>query len=207
MIRAFILLFVVVVLPTNVMAQESRSPELINSTLALGLITYIKIDDNDGVTDNCWTNAANITANIRLKLEQNDVEVLKYEPAFLSQYSPQLFLGAYGLRTTGGLCVASATLKVVYVYYAPQTRAAPNSVHYILSGSSVPFETSSIITNGGNLNRQLATFFDTASSELIADILSARRNALVKQFKQDLPHLAKKPPSMDELEKKLKDSK
>lgn len=204
MIRAF-LLMIVVMLPTNSVAQSS--PIFFNAPLSLGLITQVYLVVSDQITENCWTNADNIKANVRLKFEQNDIEVLQYEPSFLTVFHPSVFITGYGLRAKNGRCIGNASFKVLYFFQAAYNDPRTVSNDYIITGNSVPFEKRVIFAAPRNLNNQFSTFFDTASSELIADILTARRNKIIVNFKQVFPSLADKPMSMDELEKKLKDSK
>lgn len=164
----------------------SEPSRFLNQIEARGLITTVKIDMSDQVSDGCWTNASAIEAKLRLLFEQNGIIVKLEDLAFLTVPGRSVYVSVLGYRN-GGTCVAHAQFSVVH--WVNSSIGGSNGLpKFTVSGSVVSFEKNSIFTNGANVNQQIQEFVEEAASTFVADILSARRSESVRLFKNTYPN-------------------
>ncbi|HAR50674.1 MAG TPA: hypothetical protein DCS45_02200 [Roseovarius nubinhibens] len=170
---------------------------------ALGLITTVNIDVSDEVSDRCWTNASSIEAKLRLLFEQNEIKVEKDELAFLVAAARSVSVRAWGYRT-GSVCVVGATFALRH-WASSNMGGIDGLPEFSASGLVVAFSNSAVLSSKVNANQQLMEFFESNATNLVADIISARRSDVIRLFKNTYPHYGQEIPTQKEWEEYLSD--
>ena len=181
--------------PCMALAQEI--PIYLDTGAEIGFVNFSTFQIDDDVTDACWTNSKTIQSLVRLSFEQNDVPILDYKPAWYATNVVHTELEAIGFRTSSSNCAVHAAFKVATRVNARFGGAEGRPLFSASYVASV-FERSAIFTNSRNVNEQLRDFFEGASSEFLALVLSSRRDKNVISFKSAYPHFANKPLSEEE---------
>ncbi len=194
------LIFCVIVTLSSAMyafAHDVLGSKLIPSDSTLGLISFVKIVIDDQAKGGCWTNANYVKSNLRLKFEQNGIETIKYDMQYANAFHPNVAITVIGFRQQNKSCVGYASLEVLHdsqsIFGGANGRDSYVAQHFTNN-----FNKGSLFTSGSKLNSQLNKFFEAASSELIADIISGRRNVVVKAFKAEYPKAFEQPMSRAE---------
>ena len=181
--------------------KEVFADEMISYDSVPGFVKYIRLKHDDQVTDNCWTNASSVLARARLRLENNDVHVIDYDPVFPSLFSPFLQISAVGYRT-GGLCVGNVSVQVLY-YGNSSYGGLENKPKYWFTAQQVIFTRSSVFSSGKNFNQQIDDFIDGSVSEFLANAVASRRDPIVEEFFQTYPSFGSPPMTQEEWDKYL----
>ncbi len=152
----------------------------------LALIEHTRLRVSDEVDGKCWTNSGSTRSKVYLVLEQNDIFVPDYDPAFFNFQTADTILSAFGYSLDSGVCVVSASFTMQTSIgtslggYQGKTKFSPRY-------RAVLFERSSVFTSPSNSNSQLTDFFTGAASEFAAKALSARRTPEAKQYFETYP--------------------
>ena len=155
-------------------AEDNQSYVVLEKQETLGLIKNVYLTVNDMGKNNCWTNAEKIRQNTRLKLEQSGISVIKNPlGSEINHSSVNLLIAGMAIRTENGVCVGSLTVDSYKKSYERYD-------NLFLEYQSSNFHMSSLAYSSSNLNNQFEDYSDQFVSQFAADILSYRRNSVVK---------------------------
>lgn len=169
----------------------------------LGLTTHVNIVMSDQVTGNCWTNSFSVESRAKLLFEQNGVSVVDYEILLLTPFNYSVVISAFGERTGNGLCYASAQVKTIY-YASERYWLKDDDKKFTLLHRVQAFAQTYVAVSSTNLNDQISDFVDGALSELMAKIISARRDPDVQRMKAIFPNYQETPTSREDIVRMLK---
>lgn len=190
---------------TSATAQrDGETPEYLNLDQSFGLLTYVHIELDDQIEGRCWTNLEAVKSRAKLKFEQNDIQVIDYRPYFSSPFSYTVVISGLGLRTSAEICVGEVSVQSVWrgrLRYG----GANNTKEFAVSAVATSYDASSVFVNSSNLNDQISDFVDGAVSELVAKVISARRDPIVKEIKRTQPGFLEKPMSQEEVVKMIEE--
>lgn len=181
--------------PTGPFADEgayNTALAAVTSTVSgvdtVGVVRSIELALDDQVDGECWTNVTAVAARVRSELEQFGIAVYQERLAFRSAFAPLLQITGLGYRTSGGLCVVSASIEV---FYWGNTRLGDLTYN----GRSFEFEnpillwgTNSVFSSGSNVDDQMLSQAQEWVDTLIADIAKARRTDGVRSVLETWPN-------------------
>lgn len=186
----------------SVCQPASAETTFISAGDAIGVVRFAQLRLDDSVTDRCWTNASSVLSQVKLILEQSDIETFSEERAFMWIQSPILVVSGTGFRANN-LCAVFAQLSVYY-RSSSQYGGAGGTTEYSVGTLSRHFSVGTLFTSGNNVNDQLKDFFTGGVSEFASQVLSARRKPEIVELFEANPGFANPPPTTEEFENMLK---
>lgn len=195
-------LLVVLSLISGAAYSQDSVPNYIEFGDELGIIKNIHLVVHDEVSDSCWTNSSSILSRVRLIFEQSDIATSDERFAFFGGAAVGGELVAFGHRTASGICVVSAEFKIMTQIYQRVGGFEGRPVYYFGYWSTI-HSSKYVVSSSVNVNGQLTDFFEGAASEVVADIISARREDDIKSFFSDFPNYGADPMTSSEFEEFL----
>lgn len=172
-------------------AHDIVGAKFLSEKQQLGLISHINLSISDQVTGGCWLNSSTVKSKTRLSFEQNNIKVSSSPFRYNSVNNPVVTLKVLGYKINGG-CVVTTSIDVQHVSGALMGGQKNNETFY-LSKFVSSWQKSSLMSGTSPMDDRIDSYFEGYVSELIADIIVARRDPLIRSLIESFPALSDEP--------------
>ena len=179
----YLFIFLILLCPSNVFADLNNSATYISRDKSVGLIDSVYLTIDDEVVDGCWTNVEAVRNRLRYRLEAENLTVFMGNNIPDSQRNPMLTFSLVGFRSHK-MCIVSYDMDLETISQSEYGQEEDDNRVVIFSFGSLWSESGVFIDT--NANRKILKLADSLADQLLADILSARRDADVIEARKKL---------------------
>lgn len=179
----YFIISLILLCPANLFAFSKDSPTYISRDKSVGLIQSVYLTIDDEVVDGCWTNVEAVRNRLRYRLEAENITVYMGNDIPDSERNPMLTFSLVGFRSHK-MCIVSYDMDLQTISQSEYGQRENDNRVVIFSFGSLWSESGVFIDT--NADRKIMRLADSLADQLLADILSARRDLDVIEARKRL---------------------
>lgn len=165
----------------------ARVTSTVSGPETIGVVRSVELLVDDQIDGECWTNSSAIAARVRAELEKFGIAVYQEPLALRTVFAPLLQINGLGYRGGNGVCVASASMEVVYWGTTRLGNLGYTGRAFEFENPVLLWSANSVFSNSGRVDDQFMRQAQEWVDTLIGDIASARRSEEVKSVLNTWP--------------------
>lgn len=172
----YFLFFIGLLYPASLFATTHGTTVYISSEKSVGLVESVNLIVIDEVGGGCWTNVKAVKNRLRYRLQAENISVNMADSSPISAKNPILTLSLVGFRSNR-MCVVSYDLDLETASRSKYGLKNSDSQVIVSTVGSLWSESGVLISN--ETNKKILELVDSLADQLLADILSARKDEAV----------------------------